>query len=342
MKAFLTRIFLFSLLLILTGQIGRIFLSPYYGNEPFHAKHEYYAVHRSEINTVFLGSSRISWQVSPRLFDSLLAAYDIKSFNLGAKGTFNPETYFLYEQILSEDCTNLKYAFVEIQPLDYIHLANINSAKNYYWHNWKYLKYSTSYLATSHYSMSQKIAVTAKYAYSFALNLIDPSRLNFLIKPKQPFPGLGAFQDGYFPMEDDPELAQRLADFRKDTSFLQVRIKNTSRSYQATSHKQHLNKAHLALLENLIRKSEEKGVTLFYIIPPKLTDYNELLALTEQLPSDHVIQVADSRKFPMLYRASTSSDIWHLNKTGSRLFTTIMAMRVDSILTSRQLGRPAP
>jgi hypothetical protein len=69
-----------------------------------------------DYDTIFIGSSRIYYQIVPRIFDELSAARGLptRSFNAGIAGMRPPEDAFVFDQILAARLGKLRWVFVEL------------------------------------------------------------------------------------------------------------------------------------------------------------------------------------------------------------------------------------
>lgn len=82
-------------------------------------KFRFFAAHKDEFDTLFIGSSRIYFQISPAVFDRLTreSGLPTRSFNFGIGGMYLPESAYLLEQILNLKPRNLKWVFIEYEEL---------------------------------------------------------------------------------------------------------------------------------------------------------------------------------------------------------------------------------
>jgi hypothetical protein len=327
MKKFIWDLSKFSALLIVIGNIICLFISPYYGNPDYKEKHDYLTTHETEFNAIILGSSRLYRQINPQILDSLLNEFSFKAFNLAAPATYNPETYYLYEKFLQESHSNIKYAIVELQQINEIPKNNLLTTRNYYWHNLEFLNFSISYILGSKYPELNKRSLISSYAVSFLVNIVNPFKYKIPLEENSRS-CLGKKKDGYLPLDDQSSQASRHLSFKNDTSVLFGRISISKISFEHTHHEASLNKVHLKKLIDLLERSKAKGITLYFIIPPKLPAYDELLALKEALPSENVIEIADYNKYNNLYQAKYSFDVGHLNKAGASLFSEYLAQKI--------------
>ena len=93
MKKFLFRVILFSILFFFSLVIYWLFRGEKElpDNNALHQKISYVTA-KQEINTVFVGSSKVNNQINPLIIDSL--NHGVKSFNLGVNGSFGLENLY--------------------------------------------------------------------------------------------------------------------------------------------------------------------------------------------------------------------------------------------------------
>lgn len=101
-------------------------------------KMRFFAAHKDEFDTIFLGSSRTHSGVSPAVFDGVLAENGVanRTFNFGARGMYPPENFFILDQILALKPRHLKRVFLEIDDIQAGWLpAEEISQRLVYWHD---------------------------------------------------------------------------------------------------------------------------------------------------------------------------------------------------------------
>ena len=89
-------------------------------------KFRFFTAHKDEFDTLFIGSSRIYFQISPTVFDRVTheSGLTTHSFNFGIGGMYLPESDYLLEQILNELPTKWSS-------------ENQSSRRALYWADWK-------------------------------------------------------------------------------------------------------------------------------------------------------------------------------------------------------------
>lgn len=338
MKKFLLNIAIFSSIIILINSLASNFIDPYYGNEGYSVKYSHYIKNQNRYNTVVLGSSRMYRHFNPVIFDSFLADESFSTFNMGAQGTHNPEIYFLYNKLLDNiDDKSLKYAFIELQPLMEIDDRNLATVRNYYWLDIKYTFFALKYLLVSDYPGYVKSQQIGRFLQSYVLKLLDYKRYIMVTLPQRDTEALlGRNKDGIYFVEEHMRDAvhgkgnfmNRRNEFLRDTNQLSIKRESSTKKYSPENLKDGVNLVHLGMLEQILNHSKAKGIHLFFVIPPRLSDYREVRAIAQCFPAEQVIDVSDANKYPSLYRAAYTFDMGHLNEEGANRFTEYLARDV--------------
>ncbi|PYK12469.1 MAG: hypothetical protein DME65_03940, partial [Verrucomicrobia bacterium] len=103
-------------------------------------KFRFFAAHKDEFDTLFIGSSRIYFQIAPAIFDRVTreSGLPTHSFNFGIGGMYLPESGYLLEQILNLKPRNLRWVFIEYDELQTKWSPeNQTSRRALYWADWK-------------------------------------------------------------------------------------------------------------------------------------------------------------------------------------------------------------
>jgi hypothetical protein len=103
-------------------------------------KFRFFAAHKDEFDTLFIGSSRIYFQISPAVFDRVTreSGLPTRSFNFGIGGMYLPESAYLLEQILNLKPRNLRWVFIEYDEMQTKWSPeNQTSRRALYWADWK-------------------------------------------------------------------------------------------------------------------------------------------------------------------------------------------------------------
>lgn len=341
MKQFIKRVlffFAFFLLILITKKQ----ITPYYlGDKVFNAKYEDYSRDEEQFNSVIFGSSRLYRHVNTLLLDSLLSDYNFSTYNFANWGTYNPESYFLYDNFLNSiDSGKIKIAFLELQQLHPYSNDNCRTTKASYWNTLKYLFFSIEYINHSNYIYEKKQELYKNYLKSYFFGLHDFLFLENIL-PSKKIKEIG--ENGFYPLEKamnehgvNNKYKKRWDEFHSDTLELENRIKAAKIDAETISPKA-LNKHHLKFLNSLITKSEQKGIHLIFVLSPRLKkdQYSELIPLSYALPQENIIQLYSYSRYNKFYLSDYSFDVGHLNTKGANLFTEHLALNVKEIKARR-------
>lgn len=335
MKKFLINFILFLLPFIIIHIVLSNFLNPYSGNTLYETKIKHVRQNKSKYNTLIFGSSRMYRHIDTKLMDSIMTDYSFSSFNLGTPGTFNPEVYFLYKNFLNSSYSSqYQYTFIELTPLIPATHINMTSDRGTYWLNLDNLNFSLRYILHSKIGKNKlkeifyyiltylyKIGNLSKYKSFFRIN--SNSEYKHIINNQGYYSLNRSMKHNSKPKNS---YKQRLENFLRDTTKLQKRI-NISKQVKIP-HKKYFNAVHLKRLKGFIKESEQKGIHIFFVIPPRLTDYKEIRAIQNFLPKKNIIDLSNAKKYPKLYKVEYSFDIGHLNDKGANLFTKYLVDEV--------------
>lgn len=349
MKRFLKNSILF--LLIYVGICLTIsgFLPYHWGNPWYSVKIDHLERNPDEdYNTYFFGSSRVYRHIDPNLFDSLAQAREaesIRSFNLGAPGTFPPQTYFLYEQFLNSGLSKgAKFCFLELMDVAAISDHLMHQEKTNYWLNRKDMSFVFhSVLNDESESTAQKFTQLSRYARSylervlhighFSPHLTDAGHYNKEY--------LGPLKNGYLPLEYELETASspvlrkalldRMRGLKQFPEALEERKRLMIEAERNASSNEY-DKIHQERILELIEKSRRRGIELIFIfIAPKPNQaYQNVVNLKAHLPIEHLIEITPV-KYPDLFTIDNAFDIGHFNTQGVRLFTRYLVEEFKAI-----------
>lgn len=333
------RLFLKLVVLVIAVSGSSLILSNYLLPE-FWARTEpkvklaYWKKHGSEYNTVFIGSSRIFHQVNPRLFDSLANANNISvnSFNLGVPSFPFPQSYRMIEAALAEysDVTTVYY---EITPV-YLEPAEAlkNTPENYYWYDLDHtvllcdqIQHSAAFdkqtkwtLCGGHAGawMQKNLFLGGAQALYTTATDVDNGWISSRC----------AATDGYVSLDVEMSIGpkvegatSRRKQFLADTSIL-IERKAIAAAYNSEV-KDFRSTPYSLFLGKLFNQLTARGIKVYFVIPPRLTDYDALYDVLSEIPREHVLNLSSPALYPEFYLSRYAFDKGHLNASGAAVFT---------------------
>lgn len=349
MIKFLGKCVLFLLLLsLLQAGLGHFLESQrsfHWGHEYMHARMDHME-HSAPYNIMALGSSRVMCHMDPDLMDDLMSdSYPAKSFNCGLAGTFAPLTYHFYEKYLESDVPKAKYVLLELDWLMQPTPPDMHITDYKYWFN------ASEYLFGMQGTWKQpgvrkltKLISMYGYSMSYIERLWNVGLLKSWYEVERDGPNtelMGLGNNGFINLEDavryasDAEIRSGMAALRDgffaDTTVLSSAKERAFLSYLELNPAQAMNQPHMQRLEDLMEKSKAKGIHLIFILSPRVYA-PDLLAMMQQLPEEHKIDLSDPRKFPEFYESKYSFDDMHLNHQGAMCYTESLASALQNIM----------
>jgi hypothetical protein len=305
-------------------------------------KLDYFALHEREYNAVFVGSSRVYMEISPKLFDETVQAsgHDVRSFNFGAPAMVPPESFLLVKKILTRRPPKLKWVFIEwAEVRTRIDERNKATVRLTYWHEWPETAFISRCISSSlgkWGSPRRTIANAIEYARQmyphFQLFLVNDTNLGRGTElpgdRRTPRDRAERVEHtaGYRPLHDRRPIADSDA-----PSYERVLASMRSRRGK--------NKISDAVLRRAIYDIEDevtrRGAVPVFIVPPTTQSVHAEL-LTEDTARKHVVfAFNDPDAFPELYRFERRWDFEHLNPAGADEFTRELAGRFAQFLSAR-------
>ena len=335
------KVLVFFLIFIFTNIALNYFFESYHDdidyNNIYTVKKEFINQSPNKYNTLFFGSSRTYRQINPSVIDSICEKSNIKSFNFGSPGTFNPESNFLMNRALENNQLNqVKYVFLELTAPITIEKENYYVARGYYYINLENLKLAVGYFFNNpKLNLFNKIKYSFPYVQGFILNHI------FFIKPLKDRETitnvcLGKNQNGHYALDKDLEEnnSKKLIAFRND--FLKDTTKLGERRKYATESTNHINLPYSNYLKNLVTEFNKNNIQLFFIIPPRVGELASLSALKKDpLLCNRIIDITNSDKYPELYSFENSFDIGHMNSKGANIYSVLLGNKINEIISKK-------
>jgi hypothetical protein len=302
-------------------------------------KLEHLAQHGAECDTLFIGSSRIYYQIIPALFDRIAAerGHTVKSFNAGIAGMRPPEDSCLLELILQKPPPHLRWVFVELSALrTNVGDGKRNTMRAVYWHDWPRLKLLFQRaLVVKHdgkrRGWKERLGIRLEpfgdfweHVELFFQNQTSLGRgallCGALLDPDEaPVPPksntLGADLAGWVPT-GNPEAMLPGEAAKYEKAYRELREEGRERDLGDPISQQ--------ALRTMVEKIEANGARAVLVIPPTTSRRNFYPEpnLAAKAP---VLDFSDPEKFPELFEPRHRLDKVHLNVPGSEIFTRALA-----------------
>ena len=303
-------------------------------------KFRFFAAHKDEFDTLFIGSSRVYFQISPAIFDRVTreSGMPTHSFNFGIGGMYLPETAYLLEQILNLKPRNLRWVFIEYDEVQTKWSPeNQTSRRALYWADWKRVSLLLRKLTDAgtdplwlpnpakirdiirrqNDEKSTRSLLTF-YAGQFEKNYTNVARAGDVLDyflgadtKERRASYLGAASDGYVTRPNRMSPSQAAAYERGLAAAMAEAGTRPLSTYAVEAYLQ------------CAREVRKIGAAPIFLITPSTTEIN---VATEGTGTPGVVMAFNNpRTYPNLFRSSVRRDGQHLTKSGAEEFTRIVA-----------------
>jgi hypothetical protein len=300
-------------------------------------KIEHFAAQHDDYDTLFLGSSRIYYQIIPALFDRLAAEQGLptRSFNAAIAGMRPPEDAYYLDYLLRTPPKHLRWVFIELAGMrTSVDRDKLGTVRGVYWHDWPRLRLlfeRALYLRPERKKwkwrkeLNERLEPLADFAEHLPLFIQNQTNLGrgsiltarlVSTAPARRAPATGTLGEDFagWVRTGRPEemIGSELAAF--DKALAERRI--------APPYRDPGDPVSQKALEIMLAKIEKLGATPVLIVPPT-TNKRNFYPLPEREKKTLVLDFCDLGKFPELYEHRYRLDTDHLNTEGADVFTRI-------------------
>lgn len=279
------------------------------------AKLAHVAQRRDDFDTLFIGSSRVQFQVMPAIFDPVAAT---RSFNLGVAGMVPPESLYFARCVLALRLPRLKWLFIELADLDpVIDARNASSARAAYWHDLRHTSLAIRDLWQSSRPAARKIEIVGEHVRLFATRAAGIGRGAALVTsgltppPRREKRPAVVESGGFGTLAAAPLTEDQLHRIR--TTLEESR----SRSWPQVA----LRPAYREALVELVCDLRRAGIEPVFFIAPGF-NWRDRLAAPDGV---RLITFHDETRYAALRDTRHYADTVHLNATGAALFSQALA-----------------
>jgi hypothetical protein len=289
------------------------------------AKLEFFAQHKDEFDTLFVGTSSIYYSVSPEIFDQTTQASGLptRTFNFGIDAMHPPENFYVLDQILKARPRHLKWVFLETANVETKLHKVLGTERAVYWHDWPrtlltwrkalnprgdarwYIKVSRLWVArrdlAAHFTLFAQQFGNVGRAREFLFPQDRKAEANLELGPRR---------DGYrlaghsMSAQDAASFQKRLAD-----EIAQARPKPLD---------PYADEAYRSSATRLM----EIGAVPLFLVPPLI--FQSPVSFRDSPPGP-LLSFNDARTYPMLFDTKVRIDDAHLTREGAEEFTRLLA-----------------
>lgn len=287
----------------------------------------YFAEHKDEFDTIFIGSSRIRHQIIPEQFDREVGegGKPMHSFNLGYSGMWPPESFYYLRQVLALRPKKLRWVVMELMDYRFGQVeGQAPTMRSVYWHDAKHTAMSMRLVAESPLPSLEKWKLIAGHAQLFLQRLANLGR------------GAEWVQARYFPEKKKTDLSwAKRRGFDPEppgewSEGTRAEFERQIRAFRLAPPIERLRPGFAIALREIDSQVEFAGAKLILVVPPTVHPEEHLAPVP---PNAFGFLAFDNpAEYPRLYLPELHYDPGHLNEAGAREFTSLLAQRFVTLL----------
>lgn len=288
----------------------------------------FFAKHKDEFDTLFLGSSRFYYAVSPESFDAITRENGVptRTFNFGIDGMNPPENFYVLDQILKMEPRSLKRVFLEVDNIQTkSHLKILGTHRLLYWHDWR----------RTALTLQKAINPRPRTKWYQKLNRLWSARreliLHLALFEKQ-FTNVGRAADFFFSvmesraLESDPKLGLKGDGYRlAGAAMSPERAEHFRRKLAeevSMARPEFIDPYAESAYHDCATKIRHLGADPIFVVPPSV--FQSPILFRE--PPARVLAFNDCKTYPQLYDTKVRVDEQHLTNEGAAEFTRLLAL----------------
>ena len=292
------------------------------------SKLRFFAAHKDEFDTVFLGTSRFHYQVSPEIFDETTRAggFATHTFNFGIDGMHPPESFYVIEQFLKLNPRRLHWVFLEFEDTQLKWTtAKRGTRRVVYWHDWK----------RTALALQKSLNQEGRSPLFRQIARVWPARESLILHLGlylQRFGNVGTASDllGVRSEDDVAELGRRRDGYRASGGPMPAAQARdfAEKLAREVSHKQpgFVDPYAEAAYRDCARRIREAGALPIFVVTPVLSQ-SPLYFRNPPEPPGPIFAFNDAETFPQFYDPGTRLDESHLTRVSAEAFTRLLAER---------------
>lgn len=293
------------------------------------AKLDFFAQNKDAFDTLLVGTSSIYYSVSPEIFDRTTTESGLptRTFNFGVDAMHPPENFYVLDQILKTNPTNLKWVFLETADIETKLHKVLGTERAVYWHDWPrtklalrkalnprgnarwYIRISRLWVARRDLTAHLKLFAQRFASVGRGMELIFPKGNDRMNEAELE---LGPKRDGY-------RLAGHAMSAEQAGSFQQRLAQEIARARPKL-----LDPVADETYRDYAQRIRAIGAAPLFVAPPLI--FQSPISFREPPPAPGpLLSFNDARAYPMLFDPQLRIDDAHLTREGAEEFTRLLA-----------------
>ncbi len=294
------------------------------------ARFNYFAARKDEFDTIFIGSSRIRYQIRPQQFDAETAQLGAPthSFNLGYSGMWPPESDYFLRRILALHPRQLRWVVIELMDYRFGEAERQPmTMRTTYWHDLAHTCMAWRLLVESPLPFGEKLPFYFIHARLFLQRLTHLGR------------GAEWLGDRYFPTKKKTDMSWvKRAGFDPEekgewSASARAEYAEKIQTFERLLPTGRMRPGLAAAVRDLAAEVRAAGAEPIFLITPTVRPEENLAA---GVPPNLTVWAFDlPQQYPRLYLPELHFDPGHLNEAGATEFTSLLAVRLAELTGKR-------
>lgn len=295
-------------------------------------RYRYFAEHKDEFDTIFIGSSRIRHGIVPEQFDEAAAktGFRTHSFNLGYSGMWPPESHYYLRQVLALHPKKLRWVFIELMDYRFRQAeGEAPTMRSVYWHDLPHTGMAWRMVAESPLSLTEKVKLFATHTKQFVQNMTNSGR------------GADWLEQRYFPVRkkiDTSWIARRGFDPEPTTEWSEAakaEYQSQIAVFQQQRPQKRMRPGLLEAVRDIAGDVAYAHAHPIFLVPPTVRVEEHFDEVSIEPVT--VFAFDDPARFPRLYLPESHYDPGHLNEAGAREFCDILGEQFANVAATSLL-----
>jgi hypothetical protein len=321
-------------------------------------KVEHLARYGDDYDVLFIGSSRVQFQIMPSVFDRVAGegGISVKSFNAGVAAMWSPEDGYVLEEILRHPHRRLRWVFIELSRLG-TGAEREALARSIYWHDtprlrllarrlwgqWGEARERLSYvpdvgLGPRWDAFAEPAARLLEHTRQWLMRAVNLGRAVGLLthwetfgkKKRKAGAKLGEHGDGWTTAGRSRQQMSGEVRQKYERTYAERLTSPAGREPGDPVSQEALERTIAAVLRS--------GATPVLVVPPTTYEQN-FYPRPERVGELLILDFSDVRQYPELFSPEHRLDLDHVNTAGARAFSVALATRFLEVIRAEKPAR---
>jgi len=296
-------------------------------------KLSFLSINSERYDVLFVGSSRVYRQISPKVFDRRLKKHGLRlrSFNAGIPAAKSVEVWHLLRRLEEEGSLGPRYVLIEPDGLQVsINRENTGTQREIYWHGWEETALSIRSLEGLDVVPRTRMSLLHLSAMSFRsmavgrLRSVFETAFDSSMSRRPAARAVGPDGDGWVPFveADGPQARKRRREFLDGLPRYRRMLARQPRLMAETAC---MTEYHEEMLGKLANAVESLGAEPVFMLSPATLPRCEVHQAFRDGVLPNLLAFDDAKRHPRLYQVESRFDFEHVNRRGAEIYSRLLA-----------------